>query len=579
MVRMKRKHRCSRLLAGFLAIMAWGVCHAEFVVPAEGPVAFRRDRVPLDADTLSGLSRHLTTLARTQPMASPAEQRTIAQLLALSQALDPGNAANRELMAACRNGSHTPLEDPDGRGRSLVKIRQLAGWLKLPEAGTDGQALAACLEDVVTASTPDQRAAESREAGAWKGWVPELAAYEKRPEVTDAQPSIHQPTTEPSPPAVRLPQAAVGTLAWKKSGERTSSEWLLAPTSLSMTSSLAEDPSSGLSIRIGPEDGPLDETARMIRHLLESHHRDLPRGLRIRINCLELSSSPESGASLPSSAAAAVLASAAITGREPDAFVLGKIDEKGTLTLPRTFWDQLLALGPGTGKRLVLPAAAAGLLPSLLAIGKPGIFMDYEVLLARDFRHMLDLTAKEPPEAVAAASAKFRVIRERMGSEEVRAYVANSFVRQRFGELAQEASYHASAAMLLTQGSGKRPTVISRAVLTSELIRAGNALSWIPKTQDRDFETWEEDLIVKAQEAYRKRLDELAALAAKTDQDLLESARALLQPLRDIDRALRGRGEYYMKMEAVWRARGSFSRQFEKLEKSLADEARKLAAQ
>ena len=98
---------------------------------------------------------------------------------------------------------------------------------------------------------------------------------------------------------------------------------------------------------------------------------------------------------------------------------------------------------------------------------------------------------------MAAASAKFRVIRERMGNEEVRAYVANSFVRQRFGELAQEAPYHASAAMLLTQGSGQRPTVISRAVLTAELIRASNALSWIPKTQDRDFEAWEEDQLGK----------------------------------------------------------------------------------
>ena len=62
--------------------------------------------------------------------------------------------------------------------------------------------------------------------------------------------------------------------------------------------------------------------------------------------------------------------------------VLGRVDENGALTLPKSFWEQMLALGPGNGKRLVLPASAAGWLPSLLAIGKPGIFMDYEVLLA-----------------------------------------------------------------------------------------------------------------------------------------------------------------------------------------------------
>jgi hypothetical protein len=559
--------------------MACGVCHAEFAVPAEGPVAFRRDLVPLDADTMSGLSRHLAILARTQPMASPAERRTVAQLLALAQALDPGNAACRELMAACRKGSHTPQEDPAGRGRSLAKIRQLAGWLKLPESGGGGQALAACLEDVAAASDPGQPRAELREAGAWAGWVPDIAAYEARPKVPDTQPGSTRPATEPKTPAVRLPQAAVDTLAWKKGGEKASAGWLLVPTSLTMSSSLAEDMSSGMSLRVGPRENPLEETSRMLDALMGRYHGDLPRGLRIRINCAEFSKSSETGSTLPSSAAAAVLASAAITGREPDACVLGRVDENGALTLPKSFWEQMLALGPGNGKRLVLPASAAGWLPSLLAIGKPGIFMDYEVLLARDFRHLLDLTAKEPPEAVAAASAKFRVIRERMGSEEVRAYVANSFVRQRFGELAQEAPYHASAALLLTQGSGQRPTVISRAVLTAELIRASNALSWIPKTQDRDFEGWEEDQLGKSQDAYRKRLDELAELAAKTDQDLLESARALLQPLRDIDRALRGRGEYYLKMEAVWRARGIFSRQFSKLEQTLADEARKLASQ
>ncbi len=212
-----------------MAVTAWAVCHAEFAVPAEGPVAFRRDRVPLDADTMSGLSRHLTTLARTQPMASPADRRTAAQLLALAQALDPGNAATRELLGNCRNGSHTPLQDPDGRGRSLAKIRQLAGWLKLPEAGGDGQALAGCLEDVAAASDPGQSSEALKETGAWAGWVPELAAYEARPKMTE--PAITQPTTESGRPAIRLPQAAVGTFAWKKSGEREPAEWLLAPTS------------------------------------------------------------------------------------------------------------------------------------------------------------------------------------------------------------------------------------------------------------------------------------------------------------------------------------------------------------
>jgi hypothetical protein len=578
MVLMKRKHRCGRLLTACLAIMAWGACHAEFVAPAEGPVPFRRDRVPLDADTLSGLSRHLTTLARTQPIASPGGRRKVAQLLALAQALDPANAAGRELMAACRSGGHTPLEDPDSRGRSMAKVRQLSAWLKLPEAGGDGQALAACLEDIVAAADPGQTTT-LKEAGAWAGWVPDLAAYEARSVVPDAQVDSGESPTESKSPEVRLPQAVVGTVAWKRSGENEAAIWVTVPTSLSMDSGLAEDPSSSLSIRIGPEYGPLEKTTRMIANLLETHHGDLPDGLRIRINCQELSSSEQAGSALPSNAAAAVLASAAITGREPDAVVLGRVDENGALTLPRTFWDQLLSLGPGKGKRLVLPAAAAGLLPSVLAMGKPGLFMDYEVLLARDFRHMLDLSAKEPPAAVSAASAKFQAIRGRIGTEDVRSYVANRFIRPRLGEIAQEAPYHASAVMLFIQANGQRPTVVARAVLTAELLRACSGLSWISKAEDRDFEAWEEDQLVKAQDAYRKRLDELEALAAKTDKDLMESALALVQPLREIDRALSGRGDYEMRMAAIFRARMIFSRQFRELEKTLEAESRKPVSQ
>lgn len=557
--------------------MAWGVCHAEFAVPAEGPVAFRRDRVLLDADTMAGLSEHLMTLARTQPMTSPAGRRTVAQLLALAQALDPGNAASRELMAACRNGSHTPREDPAGRSQSLEKIHQLVGWLKLPEAGAGGQALAACLEDVAVAS--GQASAESKELGAWSGWVPEVAAYEERPKVPDVRPARPRTITEPVIPAVRLPQAAVGTLAWKKSRDKAYPVWLPEPTSLSMNCSLASDPLSESSIRIGPREEPSGNTARMIGVLLENLHGDLPLGLRIRIHCKEFSSTPEAGAALPSNAAAAVLASAAITGRAPDAFVLGRVNENGALTLPRSFWDQLLALEPGDGKRLVLPAAAAGLLPSLLAIGKAGVFTDYEVLLARDFRELLDLTAKQAPAHVAAASAKFHTIRERMGNEDVRSYVANRYVRQKLGELAQEAPYHASAAMLLLQGSGQRPTTISRLVLTAELTRACSALSWIPQTVDRDLKLWEKDQIGKVLDDYRKRLDELAGLAAKTDQDLLESARELLPPMREIDRSMRDRGEYDLQLAARLLARDGFIEPLQTLESRLEAEALKLASE
>lgn len=571
MMRMKRKHRYSRLLAGFLTAIAWTVCQAEFAAPADGPVAFRRDRVPLDADTLSGLSRHLTTLARAQPVTSPVERRMMAQLLALAQVIDPGNAASRELMAACRNGSHTPVDDPAARARSLAKIRHLSGWLKLPEAGGDGQALAACLEDLVAESP--------QETGAWSGWVPELAAYEPRAAVVEEKPEDDH--AEPSPDSAvatvpGLSSARIAMLVWKKSGEGSSAEWLPAPATLQMEANPASEPEAPFSITISPPGGRNDETARMLEGLMRRNFGELPGGIHVRIDSPEFTELADQRRPLAFSAAAAVLASAALTGNEPDATVLGDVDETGALKLPAAFWDQLLALESGNGKRLVLPAAAADVLPSLLATGRPGYFMDHEVLLARDFRHLLDLCAKQPPEAVAAASTKFHAIRDRMGAEDVRSYVANRFVRPRLGELAQESPYHASAAMLFIQGSGQRPTLVSRMALTSDLMRVCNALSWIPRTRGRDLEVWEEDLLGETLDAYRKRTDELAALAAKTDQDLIEGARILVQPMKDMERALRGRDQYPLKMRAIWKARDEFSRHFQSLDKTLADEAKKL---
>jgi hypothetical protein len=93
------------------------------------------------------------------------------------------------------------------------------------------------------------------------------------------------------------------------------------------------------------------------------------------------------------------------------------------------------------------------------------------------------------------------------------------------------------------------------------------------------LEVSEIDMLGKFQDVLRKRLDELAGLAVKTDHDLIESTRTLLQPLRDIERAARGRGEYYMQIGQIWRARGNLIRLYQKLAKDLTDEARKLARQ
>ena len=179
-----------------------------------------------------------------------------------------------------------------------------------------------------------------------------------------------------------------------------------------------------------------------------------------------------------------MLASAAISGREPDATILGVVDETGAYKLPAGFWNQLQALGDGSGGRLILPAAAADYLPSMLALERPELFFQYEILLAKDFPELVRFSEKAPDDALVKTMAKFREIRDKANLQAIGQYVANSFVRKRLVEVTQEAPFHYSAKMLAIQGAGNRPTVIPRMVLAAELQRAIAPMEWMMKSRN-----------------------------------------------------------------------------------------------
>ena len=53
---------------------------AEFVPPAEGPVPFRRDKLPVDVDTMVALSRQLTIFTGARVADDPDELRAVAHV-------------------------------------------------------------------------------------------------------------------------------------------------------------------------------------------------------------------------------------------------------------------------------------------------------------------------------------------------------------------------------------------------------------------------------------------------------------------------------------------------------------------
>jgi hypothetical protein len=558
------------MIAGLLAAMVLSLCAADFAVPEVGPVAFRRDRVPLSAMAQDGLSRDLEILARGLAGQTAEERQTAARMLALAMVLDPANARARALLAAYQNGRHKRHADPARIETCHARIWQMIAWLEIPDAGADGNALANCLKDVMVVSDPKHPQAAGLRGtgakGAWAGWVPGIQAYGGQ-----ENPTRRAEDMLSGDGRILLENARVFTLLWKPAENVDSTAWMLGPGLLRMEAQTIHDhhkPAFSIMIDTGDADNPLAPLARSLETLMQAWHNPLPAGLHIRIYSRTIDLTPDSGKLQPISAAAAVLASAAITGREPEAIVIGEIDESGSLSLPPDFWDQIMALGPGKGRRLVLPAAAADWLPSLLALEKPGFFLDYEVLLADGFRDLLDLTAKEPDQEVAAACAKFRELREHAATQEIGNYLANRFVRERLEELARDVPFHFSAELLLVQAGGRKRAQVTRGVLAAELRRALEPMAWIAATDGHDPTDAELKKLGETRQLCQAGIERMERYTEKTDLDLLERTRSLVSTSRIPDRGSRSRGT----AAAFLSLRDDLIRLFNELAQELAEE-------
>lgn len=560
-------------MAACLVAVGFPLMAGDFAPPAEGPVAFRRDQIPIDADAMSALSKQIEFLARALNPQTPADHRAAAQMIALAMALDPANSSARTLISEYEEQHHKPNPDADRLEKARARIWQYIAWLETPEAGNQGHALAACLKDVIVASDPNHpKAAALRdggEKGAWAGWIPPLSAYEPKVIAKTDEPTEPVPAQEPTVETpLRLESATVQTLLWRR-GLKETDPWVLARAPLNMSASMIPDGKEGadrFSLTIGGDaaNGP---GGGVIRAALKTIHGNLPPGLAIQITSKELEKSLGSGKRQPISAAAAVLANSALSGSVPEAIVLGQIDETGAFRISSSFWDQLLALGKGTGQRLVLPMDSAPYLSSVLALEKPEFFLEYEVLLAPDFKQLLDLTAKEPQGTLAAGIAKFKEVRERAGTQDVRLYIANTFVKQRLMAVMQDIPLHASARLLLLQASGNRPLLVARPVLAAEIRRALEPMAWLMNPEFSPDESYA-NKIGQTYDACRSRVEALERYTDKNDHVLLEHARAVVIAIRNIDRAARSRGESYFGTETMLPA----IKEFRRLAKDLRDE-------
>lgn len=543
-----------------LALASAALASGPFVAPAEGPVPFRRDRLPLDVDTMNGLSRHILLMTKKLTMESTLERRTAAQAIALALALDPTNRDARDLAAQLVE-ERTPTAPEDAEVESSrAKVWQLHGWLESSESGQDGQALGGCLTDVMSVLDPSHPKSQAHhgkgDSGEWTGWVPVLASFDEPEKVKTPDPELVEPTNplDPVTPELRRTEAVVSTPLWTY--DKVADKTVLKPMKISMKASTEGNHGGGGQgsgqepdkhpkfnfILEGTQDADqLRQTSMSIVTALKQLEDHMPAGANISLTVGKGDDYLVQKNRQSISAAAAVLGDAAISGREPAATVMGVVGDDGSLKLPARAWDRLRALSDGPGGRLVLPREAEALLPSILAMEDPAFFMKYEVVLADNLKELVEFSAKGGQGPLADASTRFAEIREKMGAMPVAQYVANRFIRQRLSEISQSCPDHLSARMLSIQGAGERPTRLPKSILASEIRRAIEPIGAIVHEWDQNLDV---SVVDQAFEGSRGALDPLERYVDIQDRDFFGEARDLLTTVRTFARAKRSRDNF-----------------------------------
>jgi hypothetical protein len=535
-----------------------------FPMPKDGPLPFRRDRLPLDADTLRGLSGELVVLGRNQDIEKPEGRHAAAQSLALALALDPTNPNVRETLESLHE------DRPVGERTSAppsARIRQLTSWLESEEAGKEARALAACLRDVLAAADLPENPPAAQE-GAWRGWVPELAAY--RPvEVAPDNPKAETPVVSQGSALARR-EGAIFAPLWVHNAELQRDVFQKVKVSMKELPPREGTQGSSFRVELQGANGAFAETGKMLTSVVgKLHGEQLPTArLGLDLGKGAFPERPDAGLS----AAAVVLMDAAVSGREPAGIVIGRVDKNGKLTPPPRLADRLLALAGGEGGRLILPREAEPLLASIPVLAGPDFFLKYEVIYASNVRELVERATAKPSGAAGEATELFAEIRSKAGNPSgVGSYVANRFVRQRLTEVYQKFPDHASARLLWQQGGGEVPLKLARPVIAAEISRSLDALNWLSALDAN--ETIQVRKLEQAQETCRNEIERVERYVGTDDRALLDRYREVLQSIKAFAREVRERNSdytYYYEQDKSENALRELKRAYQSYREDLA---------
>lgn len=510
-----------------------------YVGPDPAAALFRRDRIPIDTDTMRELSRHLTDLARRAMAQEPVQLRATAQLLAIAVRLDPANRPAHEIDKALRE--ERPVDPFEGDiNAPLRQTWGIADWLVDPEAGETGGRLGHQIIDALAVINPRSPLAKLHdpegEADRWQNVVQPLAAYRRSPEPEKA-PDPPQP--EPPPierPPILLRQASTQTPLFLY--DKDLRRHLRLVTLQMQVEELAQPDPFTFSLLPAIESPDIDSARNEARKLLEKSWPNLPIRHIARISTGEerYASKNEQAISGP----AALLMHAALTGKQlrSDVIFVGELTPDGNLTRPRQSWDYLRALRVAGGGRLLVPPDFEPELRAMIALEDPAFFLRWEVLIVSSLEVALSLAAVNgDPEGLAVTSALYTELREVSRNKDVGQLCVNAKVRERLAEIVSKAPFHYSARMLLAQGNAaERPTRVEREVAARILRSAVGPLSGIVRPPLSQLSV---KRLITTGEASGAEIERFAKFISPKERDLVKEAREIAQLAEALGRGKR----------------------------------------
>lgn len=576
------------LLHGLSACCWLSLCStlaADAFVPPTGKISpFRRDRLPIPERAINGLSNYLTTLASASPYETPEHRRDVAKAFALALALDPRNESTQEKLSELIDGEKLDSQDKEKLERDKKHVWNSLKWLASPDAGQDGNILAALIGETLANIFPTDPQASSyigkSEHEAWNGWVAELASFKKAPvveekieeekEEEEEEKKEEIANTETNKERKYDPTAGVIIETAKISTvlqmyDKDKAIWLPKIVPLEMRGNNHPKDEDGekrygfhIDISSGSDDhwSIQEEISNPLQSTLSDHLGQLPERAEIKIRLDEDRNYPLNKNRRAITGPAFILSNAALSGNIPEGFVMGEIDKSGKLKLPSFFWRSLMELADGPGGRLIIPAAAEPMFINLLALERPDFFFKYEVLVASSLDEYATLASKDVSGQHEEIYNKFKIIKEKATGNVMGAYLTNKFVRERLQEIVDQAPYHLSAKVLNIYGSVSRPRYLTREALGAEIWRKIDVITEIAKFED--IYSINSNQLAKLDELYKKMRDDLRDLERYTDSkntDLLKEAKEVVASVRGFGKEFEGKGEMWEKYDKIVSAR------------------------